>query len=107
MVVLPLEPDLRIKVWVWPCNSQLEPLIFNFDEDDYTGAVYFAINVAREWRDVSKVHAHDCMGMRIIEMTPMWIISGPERFERDQKMGRRPPQPEFGKFRSITQGRGH
>jgi hypothetical protein len=106
MVVLPLnEPDHRIKVWVWPINSRQDPLIFNFEQDQHAESVSFGMRVADSWRDVSRVQVVDARGMELARYTAAWVYLGVEKFN-DKKMGRRPTQPEFPEFRSITTGGG-
>jgi hypothetical protein len=80
-----------------------EPLIFNFDAHEHYEAVAFAWNCARTWRDVSRIQVIDAWGMQIAAFCAAFLYLGEKKFN-DQKVGRRPPQPEFSELRSITQG---
>jgi hypothetical protein len=75
-----------------------EPLIFNFEPDDHFPPVDFAWNVAKTWRDVSRVQVVDAYGMLIAQFCAAWIYLGVDKFN-DKKMARRPPQPEFPQLR--------
>jgi hypothetical protein len=101
MVVLPLNPrdidpegDIRIRVYVYGCDTTKDELLFYFDADEHAEATDFAYKVSTEWRDVSRVQVIDAWGMLVAQFTAMWIILGEDRWH-DAQLAKRSAKSEL------------
>jgi hypothetical protein len=76
----PDKPDYRLQVYIWGVHSSEDPQIEHFPARSHQTAILWALDVANNRKDISRVQVIDAWGMLIAQFCARWIYVGKAGF---------------------------